>query len=110
MRIFLSEIGKHFAATIIYFAGLTLVYVFQGGPPGWPLVSIWLGALIGAELLDIDHVFYAYITHRDAPTSLEIRKLIRKKRYAEALSYIAQHHKDFKPAHLIIHKKNGGRP
>ncbi|MDP8246845.1 MAG: hypothetical protein P9M00_01800 [Candidatus Tritonobacter lacicola] len=102
MRSFLAEVGKHFAVTAVYFAILTLAYsVFNG----WSrqVIFLWAGALAGAELPDLDHIAYAFLTYREAPTSREVRKLAGENRLGEALSSIAEHHKDFEPVHLITH-------
>lgn len=102
MRSFLAEVGKHFAVTAVYFAILTLAYsVFNG----WSrqVIFLWAGALAGAELPDLDHLIYAFLTYRDVATSREVRRLAGEKKYGEALVYIVAHHKEFEPVHLLTH-------
>lgn len=102
MRGYVREVAGHFAASISYFAVLTAVYCVCHGWRG-QLPYLWLGAFIGAEALDVDHLIYIFLTHRNVPTSIEARKLARRGKYGRVLAYIEQYHKDFYPVHLVCH-------
>jgi len=96
------EVGKHFTAAIICFALLSAAYCAWNGWSGRVLL-LWLGGLVGAELLDLDHLVYIFLTYRNVPTSLEARRLAREKKYGQVLAYIEHYHKDFVPVHLVCH-------
>lgn len=62
--------------------------------------------LIGTLLIDIiDHPAYVYITNRGKETSIEVRKLVSKGHFIDALKFWSENHK--KENRLLIHSVLG---
>jgi len=51
----------------------------------WNLISLWLGALVGTFLLDIDHLLYVLAIYPHELTSMRVKRLIDQQQFKEAL-------------------------
>jgi len=95
-----SEIVSHLFLTLIYFALVSFLrFKFD-----LSLLSLWLGAILGMFLLDLDHLIYFFFTHPEAEDSKMAREIWEKRGLGGigkiikiALKYHKTHH------HLIFH-------
>ena len=82
---FKKEFVTHPLSTIIWLALITLLRW------SWHLnlICLWLGGLVGAFLLDIDHLIYFFVTNPHELTSQRVRRLFEQRRFKEGLFLMA---------------------
>jgi len=77
-----KEFLSHLLITLGWLAIITLLRW------GWhlDLIWLWLGGLVGAFLLDIDHLIYFFVTNPHELTSQRVRRLFDQRHFKEGLS------------------------
>ncbi len=85
-----KEFYKHLGATLLFFGVITLLKFELN----LNLLGLWMGAILGTFVLDIDHLIFTYITRPDHPTSFAIKEFLLKRDFRGALLYFGQHHKE----------------
>jgi hypothetical protein len=85
-----KEFYKHLGATLLFFGVISLLrFELSLG-----LVELWIGALLGTFILDIDHLIFTYLTRPGHPTSVALRQYIERRDFKGGLLYFGQHHKE----------------
>ena len=49
----------------------------------WDLIGFWIGGVIGTYLLDLDHLFFCFLTHPEQLTSQKLKALWQQRQYKE---------------------------
>jgi len=70
-----KEVRSHLLITLIWLGLIT----FLRWSWHWSLVLFWLGGVIGAFFLDIDHLLYALVIYPHELTSMRVKRLIKLK-------------------------------
>lgn len=83
-----KEVFSHLLVAFIYFAIVTILNFRLG----FGLVFLWLGALVGTFLLDIDHVLRGLDSENKTWWAEKFRFLWNKRKYKEAIFYSAETH------------------
>jgi len=79
---------------------LVLVWLFVITLLRWSwhfsLIWLWLGGILGMSLLDLDHLFYIFVSNPHELTSLRIKRLVEQKRLKGALilTYDTHHERE----------------
>lgn len=92
-----KEIVSHLVVAFVYF-GLVSFFSLH---LGLDLISFWLGALIGAFLLDVDHVLLGLNSETKTEWAVKFRSLWQQKKYQEALQVCFESHLEHR--RLIFH-------
>lgn len=101
-----KELLKHFLITAVFFGAITILRLFHKGISVnhlIDLVFLWAGAAFGTQILDIDHLIYAFVTYPGTEYSTKVRNLFRAGDWRGVFTTIAENHKSFEPPHLIFH-------
>ena len=85
-----KEIRSHLLVTLVWLVIIT----FLRWSWHWNLVLLWLGALVGTFLLDIDHLLYTLWIYPHELTSMRVKRLIDQRRFKEALILLADTHEE----------------
>ncbi|MCL5090814.1 MAG: hypothetical protein M1514_02265 [Patescibacteria group bacterium] len=93
-----SELLLHFLTTLIYFLLLTL----GRGKFDLSLVSLWLGAILGMFLLDLDRIIDAFWVHPEEAKIREIREIWERRGIWGVRGIWGKLQKD-QQRHLIFH-------
>ncbi|HUW24862.1 MAG TPA: hypothetical protein VMW04_04610 [Patescibacteria group bacterium] len=92
-----SGVFFHLLLTFIYFAAVSLLR----SEFNLNLVWLWLGALSGTFLLDIDHFLFWFWTQPEAEESVRARVLLKVRNYRGLYSLLKQTHEGHN--RLIFH-------
>jgi hypothetical protein len=76
----LSQVVGGWMPFVLYF-GLLSVLSYRYG---WGLIWLWLGAVVGAAILGIDHLAYVFVYPHEL-TSQRVTQLLGSKRFGEAV-------------------------
>jgi hypothetical protein len=85
---FNSEIFSHLLLTFVYFVLVSLLR----GNFDFSLVWLWLGALLGAFLLDIDHLLFWFWLRPQEGESIQARALAKMSNYRGLYTLLKQTH------------------
>lgn len=85
-----KELKSHLLITLAWLGLITLVRWSWH----WNLILLWLGGLVGALLLDIDHLLYTLWIYPHELTSMRVRHLIDQRRFKDALILLADTHEE----------------
>jgi hypothetical protein len=92
-----SEVSSHIAVTFLYFLVISLLrWQFDLN-----LVWLWMGALLGTFLLDLDHLIYWFYAHPEAEDSKYAKVLARTGNYKGLYSLLVRYHQTHN--RLIFH-------
>jgi len=80
-----KEVRSHLLITLIWLGLIT----FLRWSWHWSLVLFWLGGVIGAFFLDIDHLLYALVIYPHELTSMRVKRLMDQRRFKDALILLA---------------------
>lgn len=80
-----KEVRSHLLVTFIWLVLITLLRWNWH----WNLILLWLGALVGTFLIDIDHLLYALVIYPHELTSMRVKRLVDQRRFKEALILLA---------------------
>lgn len=84
------EIKSHLSVTLIWLIIITILrWSWQ-----WNLILLWLGGLVGAFLLDIDHLLYTLIIYPYELTSMRVKRLLDHHRFKDALILLTDTHEE----------------
>lgn len=92
-----KELNSHLKVTIIYFAFLSLFNLRLG----FGLFLLWLGALLGTFLLDLDHILLGLDPANKTWWAQKFRFFWQKKRFREAICHLIETHLEHN--RLIFH-------
>jgi len=85
---FKKEFYSHLLVTFIYFISISFFNIRLG----FGLILLWLGALVGTFLLDIDHLLLCLDSSNKTWWAEKSRYLWNKKRYKEVIFYLGETH------------------
>ncbi|RJR23419.1 hypothetical protein C4578_04260 [Candidatus Microgenomates bacterium] len=71
-----NEVVSHLLFTFVYFIFVSLFKGFDLN-----IIWLWLGALLGTFLLDLDHLVYWFLTHPEKEDSIQARQFYKAKNY-----------------------------
>lgn len=83
-----KELTSHLLITFVYFLFVSLFNLRLG----LSLFFLWLGALIGTFLLDVDHILLGLDLKNKTWWAEKFRFIWNKKRYKEAIFYLLETH------------------
>ena len=92
-----KELKSHSIVTFAYFVIISLFNLNLR----FDLLFLWLGALLGTFLLDIDHVLIGLNPENKNEWAEEFRSLCHQKKYKKAALHLGATHLDHR--HLIFH-------
>lgn len=92
-----KEILKRLVPAIIFLAILSLLH-WQAK---WQLIGLWAGGLIGAFLLDLDHLIYCLIQYPHEFTPQRLKRYLQQGQYQYSLALLFETQKERK--RLIFH-------
>jgi len=92
-----KEILKRLIPSIIFLAILSLLH-WQAK---WQLIGLWVGGLIGAFLLDLDHLIYCFFQNPHEFTPQRLRRYLQQGQYRFSLKLLFETQKERK--RLIFH-------
>jgi hypothetical protein len=79
-----KEILKRLIPTIIFLAILSLLHWQEK----WQLIGLWAGGLIGAFLLDLDHLIYCFFQNPHEFTPQRLKRYLQQGQYRYSLALL----------------------
>jgi len=92
-----KEILRRLIPSLIFLAILSLLH-WQAK---WQLIGLWTGGLIGAFLLDLDHLIYCFFQNPHELTPQRLRRYLQQGQYQYSLVLLFETQKERK--RLIFH-------
>jgi len=92
-----KELKSHLLVTVVYFILISLLRFHFS----FDLVYLWVGALLGAFLLDLDHVLLGFDPSNRAWWAEKFRFLWQQKKFREAIFSLVETHLEHR--RLIFH-------
>lgn len=80
-KIWKNEIASHLIVTFVYFFLVLVLRLGELGRLGvLGVLGMWGGALFGTFFLDIDHLFFWFVTRTETQDAIEARGIIQRTR------------------------------
>ena len=97
----MKELRREFISHLLVSLAYFLIISFFHFSLGWQLILLWLGALAGTFLLDVDHILLGLNPDTQAEWAQRVRQLWQQKKYKEVILVSADTHMEHR--RLIFH-------
>ncbi len=87
-----QELKQHVIPLLAYGILTSIYWIFSHHPPQ-NILLLFLGLMLGAHFLDIDHLIYWLITHKNLPESQIATSALKAGDYKKALQILDENHK-----------------